>query len=190
MLATIFVSHSKYDKDIINFINNAFATSKVEAKYMEFENIPEYPGRYIANEVRNSSALFVLLGYNITRNLYTSNWIAYEVGLAKASNIPIWIIETFDSNLSNFIKFPIPYCDYLFLYKLHDDKYVKYLRNVIIKYYEGILKPLFPHYQEWLNITCPYNNCRSQFILCNHTNILHCPVCRQRVSINQPRIVI
>jgi hypothetical protein len=40
-MAQIFISHSAKDRAIIDFINRAFAASKVEAKYEEIEAILE-----------------------------------------------------------------------------------------------------------------------------------------------------
>ena len=40
-VAQIFISHSARDRPILDFINRAFATTKVEAKYEEIEAILE-----------------------------------------------------------------------------------------------------------------------------------------------------
>jgi len=189
-VATIFVSHSSYDTDIINFVNKAFAGASVKAAYMEFENLPAYPGKYIAQKIvdYDTQALFVLIGPNIDRNQYTSNWVAYEVGLATAMNKHIWVLETFEDNYYNRKNFPIPYVDRLSLYQLENRQHLIYLRDIIIARYgrnilETVLGPIpFQGYA----VKCTNRSCLAEFALFSEVNGLHCPVCRQSIAYRSP----
>jgi hypothetical protein len=64
LMAQIFISHSAKDRRIIEFINRAFASTKVAAKYEEIEAILE--GRRTAQQIKGdigiSNAVFILLG--------------------------------------------------------------------------------------------------------------------------------
>ena len=42
-MAEIFVSHSKRDEDVRNFLSNVFAGSKVAGKFVEFEEYESPP---------------------------------------------------------------------------------------------------------------------------------------------------
>ncbi len=189
-MATIFVSHSSYDTDIINFVSKAFAGSSVKAVYMEFENLPDYPGRTIAQRIvdYDTQALFVLIGQNIDRNEYTSNWVAYEVGLATAMNKHVWVLETFEDNQSNRKNFPIPYVDRFLLYELENKQHLIYLRDAIIaRYGKNILESLLgPIPFQGYKIQCSHSNCKAEFALFSEVNGFHCPVCRQHLSVRTP----
>ena len=50
-MAQVFISHSAKDRRIIEFINRAFASTKVEAKYEEIEAILD--GRKTAQQIRS-----------------------------------------------------------------------------------------------------------------------------------------
>src|ERR1700730_2900727 len=98
-MAQIF-SHSAKDTSLKNFINQAFATTKVEAKYEEIEAILD--GRrtaaQIAADIAGSNAVFVLLGKNVERLKHTQNWVTWESGVGAAANKDIWVFEAFEDH--------------------------------------------------------------------------------------------
>jgi hypothetical protein len=95
-MAQIFISHSSKDKPIIGFIDRAFASTKVEAKYEEIEAIID--GRktadQIAADIGKSNAVFILLGENVEKLQHTREWVLWESGVAKAANKEIWVFES------------------------------------------------------------------------------------------------
>jgi hypothetical protein len=81
-MAQIFISHSARDQQLKNFFNQAFATSSVNAKLEEIEQL--YKGtittQQIEQDITLSSAVFVLLSQNVDSLDHTRDWIGYEVG--------------------------------------------------------------------------------------------------------------
>lgn len=96
-MAQIFVSHSAKDVSFKAFINQAFATTKVEAKYEEIEAIVE--GRrtalQIATDIARSNAVFVLLGQSAEQFRHTQQWMTWESGVGAQANKEIWVFEAF-----------------------------------------------------------------------------------------------
>lgn len=112
MSRQIFVSHSKYDREMVTSFDRVFARTGVRSVCMEFEKMSSPEWRIIKDAVSSSIATFVLLGQNVNHSIYTQNWIAFEVGLACAMNKQIWVFEQKGSS----VNFPIPYVTDYVLY--------------------------------------------------------------------------
>ena len=96
-MAPVFVSHSKRDKDIVNYFSQVFARTKLEAQLMELEDLGNrYQGLEIARKICNdTSAVIVLLGESLLHHKHsaaafrrswvnhTRNWISFEIGLLQ-----------------------------------------------------------------------------------------------------------
>ena len=181
-MVQIFVSHSQYDKDIRVSFSEIFAISGVVPKYMEFEKI--YPPAWaeIREQIRSSEAVFLLLGPNIQKSLFTENWVAFEVGLSCAFGKDVWVFEPMDSH----IDFPIPYVSDYMLYDLQIQEHFDYVRSIM----EGYKQPLalFPinvdartkrNIPTGTTTNCTHDNCLSKFQLHTDVTSLYCPICRQ-----------
>jgi hypothetical protein len=59
---SVFISHSRYDKDYCNSFDNACARVGLKSFRSEFENIQKPAWRTIKNEINKSNALFLLIG--------------------------------------------------------------------------------------------------------------------------------
>jgi hypothetical protein len=109
----VFVSHSKHDRQLVNFFSNIFADIGLRGMFYEWQIVPnDYAGRTITSIIRNRecAALFVLLGRNLQRPptstpQFTHNWVSFEVGIAAGIGKPIWVFEEYNTE----IKFPVPY---------------------------------------------------------------------------------
>ena len=91
----IFVSHSQHDTDILAFFDKVFARTGVKSFCMEFEQMNAPDWMIIKDSIVNSKAVFILIGPNVNRSKYTSNWISFEVGLACAFNKQVYVFEPF-----------------------------------------------------------------------------------------------
>lgn len=183
----IFVSHSKYDQDILASFDRVFARTGVISKCMEFEEMSSPEWQEIQNAVHNSEAVFLLLGQNVTRSIFTQNWIAFEVGLACAYNKRVWVFEQPFSN----IPFPIPYLTDYMIYDLQDISHFNYVRGIIEAYRVPDTLFVKRRLPEGVLIKCNY--CYSQYSL--HYTIsteglllntrpmssFHCPSCRREL---------
>ncbi|HEY9247149.1 MAG TPA: hypothetical protein VIO11_09910 [Candidatus Methanoperedens sp.] len=83
-MAKIFISHSKQDKELLEDTKEIFKETKVE--YVIYDNEKGEQWKNIREYIRNSDAMFLLLGRDINpdhrERAYTHNWIAFEDGIA------------------------------------------------------------------------------------------------------------
>jgi len=98
-VAQIFVSHSANDTELVSFLSKAFAPTQVRAVFEEFEAILHGPVNAvkIANDIRQSNAVFVLLSNMVERLKHTRDWVGWEGGVAGLTaletNKDVWVLE-------------------------------------------------------------------------------------------------
>lgn len=131
-MASVFISHSKYDIGIKNFFGAAIGrVDGLNHRMMELENLEERYDRYaaieISNYIRNECAsLIVLLRPNLLSSprspIHTHNWVPFEVGVAADCRMPIWVFEEYHKEF----RFPIPLVTDYCRYNLWQDQYHRY----------------------------------------------------------------
>jgi hypothetical protein len=98
-VAQIFISHSAKDTELVSFLSQAFASTQVKGVFEEFEAILKGPtnAKRIANDIRQSNAVFVLLSSNVEQLKHTRDWVGWECGVAAATalqtNKDVWVLE-------------------------------------------------------------------------------------------------
>ena len=98
-MARIFVSHSAKDKELVSLLSRAFAPTQVRAVFEEFEAILKGPASAarIANDIRQSNAVFVLLSNTVEQLKHTRDWVGWEGGAAAITaletNKDVWVLE-------------------------------------------------------------------------------------------------
>ena len=153
------MSHTKLDKEFCDFFDNACARVGIKSFRSEFESITPPAWKTIKDHMKNSSAMFLLVGKELvkmqdqsygTRNWkYTQNWIAYEVGLACQRGIDVWVLCD-DSK----INFSVPYFNHYHPFARNLD----WLKGVLDAYLKRC-RPLPPCH----SITCPNQRCGIEF---------------------------
>lgn len=177
-MTRIFVSHSKYDSDIVHFFTAAFATSKkgVKADFTEFEDLGErYAGREIAQRITNpeTQAIFVLLGPGVRGALHTENWVTFEVGVASGVRKHVWVFEPLVDN----VDFPVPYLDHYVQYQVGSKDYLHFVREMIDAYdlfpllWNSIILKRKPE-----SVRC--GKCHAEFFMHTPIGQFPCPCCR------------
>ena len=177
----IFISHSRRDKGIRNFILAGFSQVEgVRPRVMELEDLEPPPWRYIKREIENSLAVFLLIGENvIDAGIQTHNWISFEIGLACQMGKDVWVFEPINAD----IRFPVPYFDYFFLYDPNDDTHIRKTSEIIQKY--ANLQPNEHITLDTIATTCINDRCKMDLRI----PIIHgkaimrmpiiCPACRE-----------
>jgi hypothetical protein len=109
----VFLSHSRKDRQIVQYFVDKFDDTGIKPVLMEFEKWsrnrrPNW--QWIKDEIKESKALFLLLSRNITRKQQTQNWVSFEIGLASMCipPIPVFVFEEEE------VYFPIPYLSHYF----------------------------------------------------------------------------
>jgi hypothetical protein len=129
----IFISHSARDTRQIDFLNKAFATTNVQAKYEEIEAIVQ--GRRTAAQIRAdiaaSNAIMVLLGPNVEALKHTRDWVGWESGNAAARNKEVWVLEAYE-DLAR-LSVVIPHVQHYVCFH-YNDSWTAYLRQIVSSY--------------------------------------------------------
>lgn len=139
-MAQIFISHSAKDRRIIEFINRAFASTKVEAKYEEIEAILEgrRTAQQISADIGRSNAVFILLSENVEQLRHTQNWVTWESGVSSHANKDIWVFEAFEDGAKLSVLIPHLHHHLSFEYS---DQWLVYIRAVISSYDDSHVLP-------------------------------------------------
>ena len=180
---SVFVSHSRDDKELRNFFTNIASRAGFRNYFMEWENLEnEYAAARIADIIRsnvleNVRMVVVLLGQNLANPpthtpQFTHNWVTYEVGVAAGCRKPVWVLD----ETNQFIDFPIPYVTDYYQYKLDDVNDLQRIGELIMwSIQHGPTKKAITR--------CPYDNCNAQYNLWNrYSNEIYCPTCRQLIT--------
>jgi hypothetical protein len=137
-VAQIFVSHSAKDRDLVGLLSRAFAATKVKGVFEEFEAILKGPANAlrIAQDVRASNAVFVLLGKNVEDLKHTRDWVGYESGVSAAcalqTNKDVWVMEsTADMEKLSVV---IPHLRHYVCFNPANDWWQGYLTQIISSY--------------------------------------------------------
>ena len=137
-MAQIFVSHSSKDKDLVEFLSKAFASTQVKGIFEEFESICSGPAdaQRIAGNIRQSAAVFVLMGPHLEKREHTRDWVAWESGLAAAAaletNKDVWVLDPIIEDWSS--SMVVPHLRHYVRFLPHDDHWQVYLSQVIASY--------------------------------------------------------
>lgn len=89
---SIFVSHSRRDSEGNEFFTKIFADSNTSGYwYSNHQTSPPHCEKII-NVMRTCKSLFVILSSEMS-NSHTSTWVSFEVGVAKALKLNVWVFE-------------------------------------------------------------------------------------------------
>jgi hypothetical protein len=176
----IFESISKQDKDTAKRFDPITQKEKITVYKAEYEVLKTPAWQTIKDALQNSKALFFVIGQKLIDaktkggNEWTNirGWINYEVGIALALNLDVWVIC--DNNVG--INFSIPYVNNYSLGM--ETKANGYEAKVLRSYGEGAQFEF--GYSKGRQYYCSNKACGGQF---NLHNILQkgdsivCPMC-------------
>jgi len=136
-MGDIFICHSRRDHELVVFMNEVCANAGIRAREFEFNfaALGRTTNEEIITIMEECSALFLLLGKNVSCNLHTSNWISAEVGLATGMGIPVWVVEDWFAS----IDFPVPFVDHYIRINVgdpahRDPEHHSYMQEVVRAY--------------------------------------------------------
>lgn len=137
-MAQIFVSHSSKDKELVALMSRAFAATKVKGVFEEFEAILKGPAnaQRIAQDVRESNAVFAVLGENVEDLKHTRDWVGYESGVSAScalqTNKDIWVMESI-ADMEK-LSVVIPHLRHYVSFDAANDWWQGYLTQIISSY--------------------------------------------------------
>jgi hypothetical protein len=175
----VFVSHTQRDIDFCNIFDIACARVGLRVFRSEFETIKTPQWKTIRDAIRQSQALFLLIGSQLVtaQNLHdsywahTQNWIAYEMGIACERGMDVWVLCD-DVE----INFPVPYLNnYLPLSIRRTEFFNYFVKDILGVYAQG---GKFPFHDPELSVEClgcgAIFNLRVQLL---PPSVIICPQC-------------
>lgn len=171
MYNQVFISHSKDDPNL-NFFYKIFAGLNTKGVWMEFEHMSSPPCNQIKKNINQSDAIFVLLSEQLLEKQHTTNWVAFEIGLACNSafrRVDVYVFEP----MSMKFDFPVPFCNYYMPYEGRSEEII-FLKELI---------QIAPYHQKGLPIICPHDGCHIGFGLLKNIKTIKCPACRRGIEI-------
>lgn len=181
-LRKVFLSHSKTDQRL-RFFEDACSSAGVALRKMELEE-PEFPPwRSIFREIETSQILFVSLSEALLSADYrhTQNWIDYEVGIACAKAMPVWVFEP----LETAIRFPVPYCTHAVRFNHDSVDDVRWLKGQLQYLADNGAGRYGPNIVPTVRfdgnpaVKCINKKCGLQFYQLNRQGDFECPSCRE-----------
>lgn len=135
--------------------------------------------------MKRSKALFLLVGPKIVEETaknhpgwkFTQNWIAYEVGLACALGIDVWVVCDGVK-----INFPVPYLNN-YTAGIIRTTVDSWHRKKLQQYVEG--KSFSFKSDSKFAVSCPYDNCGAKFnfyTVRNKNETATCPTCLREID--------
>ena len=175
----IFESHTKLDVATCDMFDTVVARVGIKAFRSEYEEMKPPAWETIKNKIKLSKALFLLVGEELVKAQaqrsddwkFTQNWIAYEVGLACAMEIDVWVVCN-----GTYINFPVPYLNNYVIGTIKINS--KFYRKILQNYCDGQSFPF--GYDNSRTVTCPNFGCGAKFNF--HTqedkdDEIICPTC-------------
>ncbi len=167
MAIQVFYSHTQKDVEFCDIFDRACARVPIKAFRSEFEKMDLPAWQTIRNAIRNSQALFLLVGKKLVKAQslhdptweHTQNWIAFEIGVACERGIDVWVVCD-DVK----INFPVPYLNNYLTVSLRNKQSFDYFVTILRKYAAG-LKTTFPDADPRFVIKCPYEDCKATYNL-------------------------
>jgi len=179
MSTKVFESHTKLDSEFCDVFDRACARVGIDAFRSEYESIQPPAWQTIRNELRQSKALFLLVGKSLVDAQtthgsdwdYTQNWISYEIGIASQLGLDVWVLC--DEIRINFV---VPYLNNYLPYSIRGEKNFKLFVDVLQRYASGEKYDL----NNINAATCPYSDCSISYNL--HAAVpkggeIVCPCC-------------
>lgn len=175
----VFESHTKDDIEFCDVFDRACARVGIDAFRSEYETIDPPAWQTIRDELSQSRALFLLIGRALVETQaahtaeweYTQNWISYEIGIASALDIDIWVLCDGVT-----INFPVPYFNNYIPYSIRTARNFKYIVGVLRHYAEGHKYDI----RDEVKVTCLNSDCGITFNLHARVKKGHkvtCPCC-------------
>jgi hypothetical protein len=184
-----FISHSSKDKNGKTFVNDIFGGIEGNsAHFYSYQGVKPPHAEALKGIIQKEcKALFVLLSEYLLLRPYTASWVSYEVGLAHASGMNVWVFENIQKDP---IKIPIPYVS-AYVQRKNDIISRSTFPYDFIGDFAGTVIPQESNTSSvggakyFGKITCPKMECKASYSVYLTKEKFNCPVCRKVIKINQ-----
>ena len=192
MSKTVFISHSKHDRNGRRFFDSVFASTSNISYWYSFVGPKPPHAASLLKAISDASSVFVVLSKPMGERHYTRSWVGYEAGVAVSLKKNVIVFERFDE----FVNLPVPGAS----------AYIQ--RPSSVKDLE--IQNSFPFWDLCDNggesitlsrrsppsmytngeVTCPNVDCKARYslILWHNVEKWHCPVCREAMELQDIKV--
>lgn len=130
-MAQIFISHSRMDRELVNFFLRACNPVGIKPIFEELESIMNGPAtaERIRFHIGQSNALFILLSPNVNNIPHTRDWVLYETGAASTKDV--WVFERYSDRGK--VSVAIPHLQHYVVYD-DNEQSLAYVSNIVRGY--------------------------------------------------------
>ncbi|VVB89651.1 Uncharacterised protein [uncultured archaeon] len=180
-MGRVFMSHSKDDEAGRTFFAKFFDSSDHKAYWYSWEGPKPPHAKTILDALKASDSLFVVLSKPMEKT-HTRTWVSYEVGLAAALKLNVWVFEPKDEK----IDVPIPYVTGYIQYpkKVNTKKTFPFFP--IVESAGTTIPTDQPEIMPKFKIThCGKETCKATFYRFVYGKKYKCPVCRGELIVSE-----
>lgn len=177
-----FVSHSKKDKNGRTFIETIFAGVENSAYFYSYQGTHPPHAQTLKNVITTEcKSLIVLLSSYLLSKKHTASWVSYEVGIAHATGLNVWVFENIEDDP---INMPIPYVS-AYVQRKSELKLRATPPYDTIGDFAGTKIPEVTDvnsinaHKYYGKITCPNHECKAEYTIFLLNKKYRCPVCRK-----------
>jgi hypothetical protein len=181
-VAAIFVSHSSRDSNGIEFLRSLCTSTGVKGHFYSWDGTSPPHGATIRERIDESQALVVLLSPELEKSHASIAWVGFEVGVAIGLERPVWVLERLiGPGRADIVEVPVPgLTGYIerpgALEKAQTEPYYSLVAQ------GGLGVPKRPDGNPIRKMTCPRDDCQSEYYAFFVGGNLFCPICRKRIS--------
>jgi hypothetical protein len=180
-----FISHSRKDTNGTTFVDKIFSGVENTAFLYSYQGPVPPHAQTLKKEITSKcNSLIVLLSRFLTQGKFTASWVSYEVGLAHAAGLNVWVLENINDDP---IDLPIPYVSAY----VQRTKALTQRSTFPFDFIGDFAGTVIPSIRDFGStkgskyigdITCPNEKCNAQYSVFLERNWFFCPVCRKKFN--------
>lgn len=139
LMAKMFVSHSRHDRDLVDYFARVAAGTQVQLIFEELEAMIAGPAdaSRIQADIESSNAVFVLVTPQLAGIAHSRDWVAWETGVAARRDV--WVLEE-RGDLGR-VEIVTPALKHCVRFD-PSDAWFAYFRSVVVPYDDSQVLPL------------------------------------------------
>jgi hypothetical protein len=177
----IFVSHSSRDTNGIEFVRSLCTATGVRAHFYSWDGTAPPHGTTIKERIGQSDSLLVLLSPQLEDSHASIAWVGFEVGVAIGLGRPVWVLERqIGSGHPGIVRVPVPgLTGYLERPGSLDTAQTEPYYSLVAQGGKGT--PVHPKGGTIRRMTCPRDDCQSEYYEYHVGPLVVCPICRKEI---------
>jgi len=181
-MPAIFVSHSSRDTNGIDFLRSHCTATGVRGHFYSWDGTAPPHGSTIKERITQSDSLLVLLSPQLEDKHASIAWVGFEVGVANGLGKPVWVLERqMGQGHPDIVNVPVSgLTGYMERPGSLDTAQTEPYYSLVAQAGRGV--PVHPKGGTIRRMTCPRDDCQSEYYEFHVGGMLYCPICRKRIN--------